>query len=436
MYPCSIVTAQGHFIDKKQIDNPEYLFGLGLRHLEGNGVPKNKQDAYSYILRAAILGHAEAQYRLGKSYDNGEFTDFDWYMGAYWYKKAAAQKHLAASLILVDIYDRGNAEPESSQEVKTLYNNILDSIANTDIMLLYGHLYHEGKYGTTENIDSAKYWYNKALEHGNERAQTFIDQIANNIKEVSGSSVITDEVIKKVFREEPTKRNCIAFIIGNSDYSEGYLPNPINDIRGINEKLKALGFVTKLYTNLTSKEFRDSVFQQIETAEKYETMIFYYAGHAIQREDTNYMIPVDTDSRMTSQALLEKCVRVDEITDLFNHHNNGNKIIILDACRDNKYLARSSRGGIRHKGLSPTTLNTISSFIVYATQPGEIALDGLSDSKHSPFAQALIEELGKANLPIYQLFENVKKRVKAYTDGEQIPVYMNNLKNSFIFNPQ
>lgn len=431
---CNNITAQRLYTNN-DIKAPEHLYHLGLDYLNGNGVTKDKQNAYSHFLRAAILGHAEAQYRLGKSYDTGEFTDFDWYMGAYWYKKAAAQKHLAASLILVDKYDRGNAKPESSQEVKTLYNNVLDSVANTDIMLLYGHLYHYGRYGTTENIDSAKYWYNKALEYGNERAQTFIDQIANNIKEVTASTVITDEVIK-VSRDEPIKRNCIAFIIGNSDYSEGYLPNPINDIRDINKKLKALGFITRLYTNLTSKEFRDSVFLHIETAEKYETMVFYYAGHAIQRENTNYMIPIDADSKMTTQELLGKCIRVDEITDLLNPHNKGNKIIILDACRDNKYLARSSRGGIKHKGLSSTTLNTFNSFIVYATQPGEIALDGITGSKNSPFAKALIEELDRPNVPIYKLFDNVKNRVTAYTDGEQTPVYMNNLKGSFVFNRQ
>lgn len=405
-------------------------------YLNGNGVPKNRQKAYSYILRAAILGHAEAQYRLGKSYDSGEFTDFDWYMGAYWYKKAAAQKHLTASLILVDKYERGFAKPDSPEEVKVLYDSILDSVVDTNIMLLYGHLYHYGTYGSTLNPDSAKHWYKKALEYGNEQAINYLNALEKKEpEEPETRTVVYDKAIPKSKQRFQQKRNCIAIIIGNSDYSDGVLPNPMNDARTLNKKLKALGFVTRLYTNLTSKEFRDSVFRQIEAAEEYEAVIFYYAGHASQRDNVNYMIPVNADTNMSPQTFLSKCMRVDEVTNMLNSHNDGCKIIILDACRDNRYLSQGARGA-KAKGLSPSSLNASNSFIVFATQPGKIALDGITGSKNSPFAKALIEELDKPNVPIYMLFDNVKNRVRAYTDGEQTPVYMNNLKGSFVFNRQ
>lgn len=430
--PCSIATAQDHLIDKKQIDNPKYLFDLGLKYLEGNGVPKSKQDAYSFILRAARLGYTEAQYRMGKSYFRAEFTDLDVNMSVYWYKKAATQKHLQASLMLADIYDRDSAEPESSAELIALYNNILDSVADSNIMLMYGNLYSSDKYGVSENLDSARFWYTKALEQGNEYAQELIDGLEKK-QWGSGRTTITDVSYKKRIPKE--KRNLKAIIVGNFDYPDGYLPNPKNDVKDIREMLESLDFETKLYMNLFSDDLRDSVFQQIREAEDYDVILFYYAGHGIQRNNINYMIPVDADIRMSSQTFLAKCLRVDEVTNMLNAHNDGCKIIILDACRENRYLAKSSRGG-KMKGLSSSSLNASNSFIVFSTQPGEIALDGITGSKNSPFAQAFIEELDKPNVPILKLFDNVKNRVNDYTDGEQTPVYMSNMRGSFVFNRQ
>ena len=434
IYPCRNATAQGYQPDKKDLDNPEHLYRMGINFLEGNGVPKSKQDACSFILRAARLGHAEAQYRMGRSYSRAEFTDFDWNMPVYWYKKAAAQKHLQASLMLADIYDRGMAEPNSSAEIISLYNNILDSVADSNIMLMYGKLYGSGKFGVTENLDSARYWYTKSLDHGNEYAQKLIDGLEN--KQAFGRSVTTELINEVIPIKQELIRYSKAIIVGNFDYPEGYLPNPKNDVRAIRKKLESLGFETKLYMNLCSDELRDSVFQQIRESEKYDAILFYYAGHAIQRNDINYMIPVNADMKMSPQAFLSKCLRVDEVTNMLNAHNDGSKIIILDACRDNMYLAKISRGGKTSKGLSSTSLNASNSFIVFATQPGEIALDGITGSTNSPFAKALIEELDKPNVPIYKLFDNVKNRVRDYTDGEQTPVYMNNLRGSFLFNQQ
>ena len=431
IYPCSIATAQGQQLGKKDLNNPEYLYQMGISYLESNGMPNSKQDACSFILRAARLGHAEAQYRMGRSYSMAEFTDFDWNMPAYWFKRAATQKHLQASLMLADLYDRGFAKPDSSMEIIALYNNILDSITDSNVMLMYGKLYSSGKYGVKENLDSARYWYTKALEHGNEYAQTLIDGLGE--KQVSASATITDTSYMKPLPIDI--RYLKAIIIGNYDYPEGRLSNPKNDVMVIKKKLESLGVETKLYMNLCSDDLRDSVFQQIRESENYDAIIFYYAGHAIQRNDINYMIPVDADMKISAQTFLSKCLRVDEVTNMLNTHNDGNKIIILDACRDNRYLSQGSRGS-KAKGLSPSSLNASNSFIVFATQPGEIALDGITGSKNSPFAKALIEELDRPNVPIYKLFDNVKNRVTAYTDGEQTPVYMNNLKGSFVFNRQ
>ena len=434
LYPCSIATAQGYQLGKKDLNDPEYLYRMGINYLKSNGVPKSKQDACSFILRAARLGYAEAQYRMGRSYDRAEFTDWDWSMRTYWYKKAAAQKHLQASLMLADIYDRGSAKPESSAELIALYNNILDSIADSNVMLMYGKLYSSGKYGVIENLDSARYWYTKALEHGNEYAQELIDWLEK--KQTSDLTTFTiDEINEDIPVKQILKRNCLAIIIGNYDYPDGSLPNPKNDAIAIKKKLKSLGFFTKLYLNLYSNDLRDSVLHQINKADDYEAILFYYAGHAIQRDNVNYMIPVDADIKMKDQTFLAKCLRVDEVTNMMNAQNDGSKIIILDACRDNRYLAKSSRGG-KVKGLSPSSLNASNSFIAFSTQPGEIAIDGITGSKNSPFAKALIEELDKPNVPIYKLFDNVKNRVNDYTDGEQIPVYMNNLRGSFVINRQ
>ena len=430
LFPYSRITAQDHQINKKDLNNPDYLYNLGMNYLYGNSVPKNNQDAFSYLLRAARLGHAEAQYRLGYSYSKKVFTEWDSNMGIYWYRKAAQQKHLTASLEIANYYDRGIAHPESLDEILSLYSNILESVPDSNIMYMYGRLYHYGRYGATVNLDSARYWYNKALEYGNEQAQFGINALEG--KDAYVKSFNFEELNEEYPIKFSKPKKYKAIIIGNSDYSNSYLPNPVNDATALWMKFNKIGIASKILLNLSQQEMYDSIASFAKEAAMYDAAILYYAGHAVQDHGVNYLIPTDMVLKKDYAETLASCVNVDSIYNCFRLFNIKSTIIILDACRDNRALLNRSRG-TGEQGLAPIPQNTTGSFVAYATQSGEVADDG-EEGNNSPFMKALLSVLDQPNQQIYDVFDQVKAIVTKESKGRQIPVYMNNLRQNIIFN--
>ncbi|MBR3079386.1 MAG: caspase family protein [Prevotella sp.] len=388
---------------------------------------KNRQEKLSMTLRSALSGDAQAQYTLGKSYVNGEFTDRDGKMGIYWLELAAAQKHVEAIRKLASIYTYRNGGRNKSDKAIKLYRLLADSINDTDAMIRVGEIYCNG-WGTDINKDSALYWYNRALELGSEKAQSYIESLKK------GQISFSDEILNSTtrIRSIPQPLFPIAFILGNSDYTSSYLPNPVNDAKALRKKFKDLGIISKLNMNLGREEMYDSIDAFAEESAMYDVAIFYYAGHAVQDHGVNYLIPIDFVKKDDYTETLAGCVNVDDIFECFKNHGVKSCIVILDACRDNRALFGRSRGA-GQKGLSPSSLKPLGSFVAYATQSGEIADDG-EEGGNSPFMKAFLSVLDQPNKQIYDVFEQVKAIVSKESKGRQIPVYVNNLRKNFIFN--
>ena len=216
----------------------------------------------------------------------------------------------------------------------------------------------------------------------------------------------------------------IALVIGNSKYSElGTLPNTINDAKAISKSLTDMGYKTKFLMDAKESDLRRALKAFANESDVASIAVVYYAGHGAQVNSENYLLPVDIDIPKRESDIQLSALKVD---DIINSLRSKTKVIFLDACRDNPALIKSlSKGrGSYRGGLAPasnTTLTDQSSgiFIAYATDAGNVALDG-SGQVNSPFTTALLKYI-KEPISIDDMFSMVTKEVRRETKNQQKP---------------
>ena len=210
----------------------------------------------------------------------------------------------------------------------------------------------------------------------------------------------------------------VALVVGNSTYEHApWLANPTNDARLMAATLSRLGFAVTLETDVTQAGLRRALgafTDAVAAAGSDGIAFFYYAGHGVQLEGRNYLVPVDAEVGNARDVVLGSVSASDLLQTLELAGGNAN-LVILDACRDNPFR-RATRG--LSLGLARMDA-PIGSIIGYATGPGETALDG--SGPNSPYTQALADALVTPGLAIEQVFKQVRRRVYEGTGGAQTP---------------
>ncbi|QIE54405.1 caspase family protein [Pikeienuella piscinae] len=222
----------------------------------------------------------------------------------------------------------------------------------------------------------------------------------------------------------------LALVIGNSAYREmGSLDNPRADAELMAGALAEQGFETQLLIDADAASMKESVAKlgrRLRTLGSDAVGLFYYAGHGVQANGRNYLIPVEA-SPMDVADLDLMAVEVDWVMRMLEFAANQTNVIILDACRNNPF-ASGSRSGDR--GLARLNAPT-GSFVAYATAPGGVADDG--DGVNSPFTQALAAALHEPGKTIEQVFKQVRIDVMESTEGKQVPWDSSSLVRDFYF---
>jgi uncharacterized caspase-like protein len=222
----------------------------------------------------------------------------------------------------------------------------------------------------------------------------------------------------------------VALIIGNSNYASARLKlnNPVNDATAMQQALRSAGFETILKLNVNRRDFYRAVdeFSARIGRDPHAVGLFYYAGHGVQADGTNYLIPVDAE--IDSDADLQpNAYDVSKVLAAMKQAQNDMNIVILDACRDNP-LPRT-RGVDR--GLARMDAPT-GTFIAYAAAPGQVAHDGASGT-NGVFTGELIKAITLANVPLEQMFKKVIAGVRADTHGAQQPWSEASIQGEFYF---
>jgi len=218
----------------------------------------------------------------------------------------------------------------------------------------------------------------------------------------------------------------LALVIGNSAYGFSPLANPINDATDLSAKLKKLGFDVILLTDRTKEQLERAIDDFGSKAKEYDVALFFYAGHAIQYDGKNYLIPVNMPmmSAGDERKIEFDCTPMDRVLANLEYSKCNLKLIILDACRDN--FTR----GLTGSGLSPM-MAPRGTFIAYSTSPGAKALDGTG--RNSPYTAELLKRIDTKQLKIEELFKQVRAGVLERTNGQQLPWDQSSIIGDFSF---
>jgi tetratricopeptide (TPR) repeat protein len=245
----------------------------------------------------------------------------------------------------------------------------------------------------------------------------------------SSQSVSSQPSLAEFYKDE--KR--YALVIGNSAYPRtiGSLKNPVNDATDMAKELQNSSFEVDLLTNATYGQMRAALLkfkEKIDAGDPEKTVaLFYFAGHGLQHEQENYLVPIDAAVEFEDD-ISRYCFPAQRMVLANMERSNARmNILILDACRNNPFpaLNRSVTQGLgemrRARG----------SFIAYATAPGSVASDG--SGKNGLYTQELLKAMRKPGLTIEQVFKEVRANVLRLSGDKQNTWDSSNIIGEFYF---
>ena len=205
-----------------------------------------------------------------------------------------------------------------------------------------------------------------------------------------------------------------ALVIGNSAYKEKPLKNPANDARDMANTLKRLGFDVQLKTDVGLRDMEEAINQFGDRLRRGGVGLFYFAGHGVQVQGVNYLVPVGSKVASESDARFE-CVDAGRVLGKMEDAGNELNIVILDACRNNPF-ARSFRSV--SQGLAQMDAPT-GSIVAYATAPNAVASDG--KGTNGMYTKYLLQNMTTPGIPIEEVFKRVRIAVMGESAKKQVP---------------
>jgi len=230
--------------------------------------------------------------------------------------------------------------------------------------------------------------------------------------------------------ELTVKRKMAALVIGNGAYRDcGVLKNPVNDADDMATKLRSYGFhvvssadATRIDMDRRLREFKDLLATN-------DVGLFFFAGHGMQIDGTNYLLATDTDTSSELDAK-HSSLSLDKVIDTMAKSQASMKIMILDACRNNPW-ERAWHRDASTRGLA-SVYAPKGTIIGFATSPGEVAEDGTG--RNGTYTAALLQHIDTPDCSIETMFKRVRNTVAAETRGKQTSWEHTSLSGEFYFN--
>jgi hypothetical protein len=229
--------------------------------------------------------------------------------------------------------------------------------------------------------------------------------------------------------------NRVALVIGQSNYRAVVpLPNPANDAKAVAQLLADSGFEVSSASDLSQNQMREQVgdFAAKVAAKGPDTVaLVYYAGHGLQIDGENFLVPVDVDPKRETDIPLQ-AVRLNDILNTLSSVPSKMRIVLLDACRNNPFPEINKTAG-HGLAIVDARFGAPGTFLSFSTSPGAEAEDGTG--ANSPYATALLVTAREPGLSIEDAFKRVRLSVNKATDGRQTPWESSSLTDDFKFVP-
>jgi hypothetical protein len=229
--------------------------------------------------------------------------------------------------------------------------------------------------------------------------------------------------------------NRIALVIGQSNYRAVVaLPNPANDAKAVSQLLSEAGFEVLGAADLSQSELREKIsdFAAQMAAKGPDTIaLVFYAGHGLQIDGENFLVPVDVDPKREADIPLQ-AVRLNDILNTLTSVPSKMRIVLLDACRNNPFPAINQNAG-HGLAIVDAKIGAPGTFLSFSTSPGAEAEDG--SGADSPYTSALLLAAKEPGLSIEDTFKRVRVSVNKATDGRQTPWDSSSLTDEFRFFP-
>ena len=220
----------------------------------------------------------------------------------------------------------------------------------------------------------------------------------------------------------------VALVIGNAAYAHApRLANPLNDADDIGSALERLGFAVTRLANADQSGMRRALQDFAKAASASEIAVVFYAGHGIEVDKRNFLVPVD--ARLLSDADVEFETVPLELVSRAVERARGLRLVILDACRENPFAASMQRAGATRsigRGLARIEPSG-ETLVAYAAKEGTVAADG--KGRNSPYSTALLDHLEEPGLEVGLMFRKVRDAVLAATGGAQEPFVYGSLSS-------
>jgi len=220
----------------------------------------------------------------------------------------------------------------------------------------------------------------------------------------------------------------VALVIGNSAYAgSAALDNPANDATAMSVALKRLGFTVIQISDGSRTQMLEAIQSMGNSLRATSGVgVLYYAGHGLQMDWRNYMVPVNATLANASEVP-SQAVDLDVVLQTFKTAGSRMNIVILDACRDNPFSATTGAKGLAQMDAPPGT------FLAYATAPGNVAEDGAMGT-NGLYTGFLLRELTRPASKIEDVFKRVRLQVRQSSKGRQVPWESTSLEEDFVFN--
>ncbi|NDB69935.1 MAG: hypothetical protein EB015_18430, partial [Methylocystaceae bacterium] len=423
---------------------------IGFMYQRGWGEELDLNEAVKWYRLAAEQGDELGQVNLGYAYDSGQGVSNDAGEAVKWFLLAANRGNPFAQLALVSHYMNGTGVAKDDIEALKWASlalkdgNTIAPDAASDIKRMLATL--RGRLSLGEIKEAEK----RALRVVQGGAGIPIQEPENNMMtgetkpngyvagndeepRLNGQRVkaqpdtLKEQSTGKVEQTLPpsiarskvvgTKGGVKAYalVIGNSAYPTANLPNPRNDARAIAKELEALGINVDLVLDANRKKFVEALSKFADKSVGAELTMLYYAGHGVQYNGINYLIPIDTDLNTNASTFTLEAIPLNLVLD--QYLPTTTRIVLLDACRDNPLSRSLSRTRGISTGLAPVSVAS-GTLISYATKDGSVAVDGVGF--HSPYTAALLAHLADP-VDINIVLRRVRTRVLDATNKKQEP---------------